>query len=395
MRYEETRPPVFTLTAGPVDAYPEVLRALGRTVLYDYDPAFQAFYESVALKAQKAMGTDTPPLILQGEPVLALEGAAASLIAKEDVVLNLASGVYGKGFGYWAARYAKKVEEIEVPYDSAIDPEEVRAFLKEHPEVRVVCVCNHDTPSGTLNDIEAIGAITAEAGALLIVDAVSAWGGMPTSAAACQAGIYVTGPNKCLGCPPSLSLVAVSDAAWAKIEANPDAPFASMLSFTDWKNAWKKTEPFPFTPSVAEINGLDAALDRYLEEGPEAVWARHALTARVCREGIKAMGVQLWPVTEDIASPTTTSVRMPDGIDAGPVLKEARARYGVSMSAGRAETLGKLVRIGHMGPTAQPAYALMAVSAIGGALKAAGAQVDVAAGLAAAQAAWDAAIEEK
>ncbi|MWD28184.1 aminotransferase class V-fold PLP-dependent enzyme [Aquicoccus sp. SCR17] len=393
MRYAETRPPVFTLTAGPVDAYPEVLRALGRTVLYDYDPAFQAFYESVALKAQKAMGTDTPPLILQGEPVLALEGAAASLIAKEDVVLNLASGVYGKGFGYWAARYAKKVEEIEVPYDSAIDPEKVRAFLKEHPEVRVVCVCNHDTPSGTLNDIEAIGAIVAEAGALMIVDAVSSWGGMPTSPAASQAGIYVTGPNKCLGCPPALSLVAVSDAAWDKIEANPDAPFASMLSYSDWKNAWKKTEPFPFTPSVAEINGLDAALDRYLEEGPEAVWARHALTAKVCREGIKAMGVQLWPVTEDIASPTTTSVRMPDGIDAGPILAEARARYGISMSAGRAETLGKLIRIGHMGPTAQPAYALLAVAALGGALRAAGAEVDVAAGLAAAQAAWDAAID--
>ena len=29
MRYDETTPPVFTLTAGPVDAYPEVLRALG------------------------------------------------------------------------------------------------------------------------------------------------------------------------------------------------------------------------------------------------------------------------------------------------------------------------------------------------------------------------------
>ncbi|MEM5584842.1 alanine--glyoxylate aminotransferase family protein [Roseibium sp. AS2] len=394
MRYPETKSPVFTLTAGPVDAYPEVLRALGKTVLYDYDPAFQAFFENVTMKVQRALGCDLPPLILQGEPVLALEGAAASLIAREDVVVNLASGVYGKGFGYWAKRYAKRVEEIEVAYDTAIDPDQVRSFLKENPEVSVVCVCHHDTPSGTINDIDAIGAVAAEAGALLLVDAVSSWAGMPTSPSSSQAAVYVTGPNKCLGCPPSLSLVAVSEQGWAKIEGNPDAPFASMLSFTDWKNAWKKTEPFPFTPSVAEINGLDAALDRYLEEGPEAVWERHALTATVCREGIKAMGVDLWPASEDIASPTATAVRMPDGIDAGPVLAEARARYGVSMSAGRAETLGKLIRIGHMGPTAQPAYALLAVSALGGALKASGATVDVAAGLAAAQAAWDAAIDD-
>ena len=32
--------PIFTLTTGPVDAYPAVLRGLSRPVLYDYDPAF-------------------------------------------------------------------------------------------------------------------------------------------------------------------------------------------------------------------------------------------------------------------------------------------------------------------------------------------------------------------
>lgn len=390
MRYALEKPPVFTLTSGPVDAYPAVLRAMGSTVLYDYDPAFQAFYEGVAQKAQKAMRTAEPPLILHGEPVLGLEAAAASLIAKDDVVLNLASGVYGKGFGYWAARYAAKVLEIEVPYNDAIDPEAVRAFLTAHPEVRVVSVCHHDTPSGTINDIDAIGAVVAEAGALMIVDAVSSFGGMPTTPDACKAGIYITGPNKCMGCPPGLTLAAVSPAAWKKIDANPDAPFASMLSIKDWRNAWKRTEPFPFTPSVAEVNGLDAALDLYLAEGPEAVWARHALTAAVARAGVRGMGLEIWPAREGIASPTTTAVRMPEGFDAGPVLIEARARYGVSLSSGRGETLGRLVRIGHMGPTAQPMYALVAVAALGGAMAALGAKVDVAAGMAAALARIDA-----
>ena len=385
MRYPETRPPVFTLTAGPVDAYPEVLRAMGATVLYDYDPAFQAFYEQVALKAQKAMGTDVPPTILHGEPVLGLEAAAASLIAKDDVVLNLASGPYGKGFGYWAARYAARVDEIEVAYDGCIDPDVVGAHLKAHPETAVVAVCHHDTPSGTLNDIDSIGAVVAEAGALLIVDAVSSWGGMKTSPDACKAGIYITGPNKCLGCPPGLTLAAVSEAAWDKIDENPDAPFASILGLKDWRHSWNAREAFPFTPSVAEINGLDAALDRYLSEGPETIWARHALTSAATRDGVRAMGVRLWPAHEEIASPTCTAVKMPDGIDAGPVLATARSRYGVSLSTGRSETLGKLIRIGHMGPTAQPMYAHVAVAALGGALAVHGATIDLAAGLAAVQ----------
>ena len=115
MRYAPETAPVITLTAGPVNAYPEVLRALGRTVLYDYDPAFQAFYEHVVDKMQTAMRLSTRPVILHGEPVLGLEAAAASLIAADDTVLNLASGVYGKGFGYWAARYCRSWSRSRCP----------------------------------------------------------------------------------------------------------------------------------------------------------------------------------------------------------------------------------------------------------------------------------------
>jgi len=390
MRYVDNAEPVITLTSGPVNAYPDVLRGLGRTVLYDYDPAFQLFYEKVVEKTGKAMRLSTRPVILHGEPVLGLEAAAASLITPDDTVLNLASGVYGKGFGYWAKRYSPNLLEIETAYNDAIDPQAVRDMLARHPEVSVVSVCHHDTPSGTINPIDEIGALVAAHGAYLIVDAVSSFGGMKTHPEDCKADIYITGPNKCLGAPPSLTMAGISDRAWAKMKANAAAPRASMLSILDWENAWSHTEPFPFTPSVAEVNGLDAALDLYLGEGPEAVWARHALTARATRAGIGAMGLGIWAAREAIASPTTTAVRTPDGIDEAQLRREVRARYGVVFSSGRGETLGKLTRIGHMGPTAQPIYAVAALAALGGALNAMGFKADTAAGVAAAMAAIDA-----
>jgi pyridoxamine--pyruvate transaminase len=390
MRYSDEAPPVMTLTSGPVNCYPEVLQGMARTVLYDYDPAFQRIYERVAKKAQAAMRTPLVPLIQQGEPVLALEAAAASLIAAGDTVLNLASGVYGKGFGYWAARYTDKVLEIEVPYNEAIDPDAVAAKLKAHPEISVVCVCHHDTPSGTLNPIDAIGKVVADHGAYLIVDAVSSFGGMDTHPEACHADIYVAGPNKCMGAAPGLSMVGISARAWERMKANPAAPRASMLSMLDWQEAWRHDRPFPFTPSVAEMNGLDVALDLYLDEGPEAVWARHALTARAMRAGVQAMGLSLWAATEQIASPTTTAVRTPAGVDEAALRRTARERYGVVFSSGRGETLGKLTRIGHMGPTAQPIYAVVALTALGGALGVLGHKVDTGAGVAAALAVIDA-----
>ncbi len=381
--------PVFTLTSGPVDAYPAVLRALSRTVWYDYDPAFQAFYEATALKAQKALKTPDVPVILQGEPVLGLEAAAASLIAADDVVLNLASGVYGKGFGYWAKRYCKELVEIEVPYNEAIDPASVEKAFAARPDIKVVAVCHHDTPSGTINPIDAIGAIVAKHDAYLLVDAVSSFGGMDVDPVASSSDIFVTGPNKCLGCPPGLTLMGVSARAWEKMKANPAAPRASMLSILDWENAWRADQPFPFTPSVSEMYALDAALDLYLGEGPEVVWARHAATAAACRAGVKAMGLELWAAREAIASPTTTAVKVPAGVDEPALRSAMRDRYGVTVSSGRGETLGRLIRIGHMGPTAQPMYAVIALSALGGALNALGHTVDVGAGVAAAMASID------
>jgi len=384
MRYSDHADPVITLTAGPVNAYADVLRGLGRTVLYDYDPAFQLFYEKVVGKAQKAMRLSSRPVILHGEPVLGLEAAAASLITPDDVVLNLASGVYGKGFGYWAKRYSPNLLEIEVPYNEAIDPQAVADMLKAHPEITIVSVCHHDTPSGTINPIDAIGAVVAAHGGYLIVDAVSSFGGMKTHPEDCKADIYVTGPNKCLGAPPGLTMMGVSDRAWAKMKANKAAPRASMLSIVDWEDAWSRDKPFPFTPSVAEMNGLDVALDLYLNEGPEAVWARHALTAKAMRAGVVAMGLSIWPASDAIASPTTTSVRTPDGIDEKALRAAARARYGVVFSSGRGETLGKLTRVGHMGPTAQPIYAIAALTALGGAMNAAGQKLAIGKGIEAA-----------
>ncbi len=389
MRYSDTSNPVITLTSGPVNAYADVLRGLGKTVLYDYDPAFLAFYENVIEKARKAMRLSNRPVILHGEPVLGLEAAAASLIASNDTVLNLASGVYGKGFGYWAKRYSPNLLEIETPYNEVIDPQSVRDMLKAHPEISVVSVCHHDTPSGTINDINAIGEIVAAHGAYFIVDAVSSFGGMKTHPEDCKADIYITGANKCLGAPPALTLAGVSDRAWEKMKANPAAPRASMLSILDWENAWSRAKPFPFTPSVSEVNGLDVALDLYLDEGPENVWARHALTARAMRKGALAMGLNLWAANEAFASPTTTAVRTPDGIDEAALRHETRARYGVVFSSGRSETLGKLTRIGHMGPTAQPIYAVAALTALGGALKALGHKANVGAGVDAALAVID------
>ena len=226
-------------------------------------------------------------------------------------------------------------------------------------------MCHHDTPSGTINPAVEIGRVVAAHGGFLLIDAVSSFGGMNIHPEDCASDIFVTAPQKCLGCPPGLTIMSVSDRAWAKMHANPLAPRASFLSILDWQNAWMRDKPFPFTPSVAEINALEAAIDLYLQEGPERVWARHGLTASACRAGVQAMGLSLWAAEERFASPTATAVRVPSGVEEAAWREAARATYGVLFSSGQGETKGKLVRIGHMGPNARPITAIVAVAGTG------------------------------
>src|SRR3954471_6273390 len=209
--------PVITLSAGPVAAYPRILQAMARPVQYDYDPWFQQYYEDIARKAAKAMRVRQAALILQCEPAPAIGAPAASLISPNDVVLNLASGVYGKGFGYWSARYNKELVEIEVPYNEAIDPAQVAEAFRKRPDIKIVSLVHHDTPSGTINPAREIGKIVRDNGGFLIVDAVSSFAGMDIHPEDCAADVFITGPGKCLGGAPGLTIMAVSDRAWKQM----------------------------------------------------------------------------------------------------------------------------------------------------------------------------------
>jgi pyridoxamine--pyruvate transaminase len=368
----------FNLSAGPSGATPATLAALSRPVMNHQDPVFAAFYEETADLLRRAFETERTPVILHGEAVLGLEAAAASLIGAGDVVLNLVSGVYGRYYGDWARRYAREVVDLEVPFDSAVSPESVQQALARRPDVTVVTVVHCDTPSGTVNDLDAIAPVVKAHGALLIIDAVSTFGGIRCDFSGWGADLVVTAPQKCLGGPPGLSLLHVSDAAWEHMAANPAAPRGSILSILDWRDAHKASVRFPFTPSVTDIYGLRSCLEQYLAEGPETVRRRHRAAARAAQAGAQALGLKLWARDPAIRSDTATAIRMPAGIDERDVRARARAESGVTLSEGVGEEMaGIVLRIGHMGPNAYPMGPVIALTAIGRALRGLGVKADI------------------
>ena len=371
--------PVFTLSAGPTMAPPEVLAAQAAPITYHYDPAFLDAFRRTERKVGELFRTTQDVLLMQGEAVLGLEAAARSLVRPGMPVLNLVSGVFGKGMGYWLADFGAELHELEVPYNDAVDPGDVDRFLTEHPGIGLVTVVHSETPSGTLNPVEEIGPIAKRHGALTLVDCVSSLGGIPIWPDEWQIDVCVAGPQKCLAGPPGMSLMTVSADAWNAIRANPAAPRASFLSMLDWKEQWLENGKFPFTPSVVDLHGVEAACDVILDEGLEASFERHERAAAACRAGARAMEIDLWPVSERICAPCVTALAVPEGLTDTQVRDHCRARYGVMVSGGQGA--GNLVRIGHMGPTAQSLYPVVGLAAVGRTLLDLGASVKLGDGL--------------
>jgi pyridoxamine--pyruvate transaminase len=374
----------MTLAGGPVQATERTLRDMARPILYHYDPAFIELFDRASSLLKTVYRTKYDVVILQGEAVLGLEAAAASLFSPGDKVLNLVSGVFGKWFELFIEKYGGETVELLVPYNEAIDPDKVRKKLKATPGIRFLSVVHSETPSATVNPVAEIGKIAKEFGVVTLVDTVSGLGGEALSPEEWGIDVAIAGPQKCLGGPPGLSLLAISPEAWRVMESKTAPLRGSFLSVLDWKDTWLEKKTFPYTPSVTTMYGLESALAQAVEEGIERMAARHGAIARACRRGVEAMGLKLWAAREEIAGPVVTGVLVPKGIEDKVLRGHLRDRYGIMISGGYGELSGKLFRLGHMGMAAHPAYLAAQLAMLERTLSDLGRKVELGAGVGAA-----------
>ena len=209
--------------------------------------------------------------------------------------------------------------------------------------MKAVYLVHSETSTGVVADVEALARVAKDAGALVVVDAVSSLGAVPLETAAWGLDVVVSGSQKALMAPPGLGMASVSPAA---LEAVGSAP----RYYFDWQRtlvAQRKLDA-PFTPAVTLVKALDVALGLILAEGLDAAFDRHVRLGRACREGIKAMGLELASPDEDRAAVVTT-VRAPEELDVKAFLLDLRDRLGVQLIGGQGEWAGKVFRIGHIG----------------------------------------------
>jgi aspartate aminotransferase-like enzyme len=335
----------YLLTPGPTPVPPEVLAELAKPVIHHRERDFREIYERCLARLQNVYRTKNDVLMFTTSGTGAFESAVANLTSAGDRQLVLSAGNFGERWAGMARAFGADLVHARLEWGETPEPEDLRSALLDAGDVKVVYLTHSETSTGVVCDVQALAAVAKEAGALVVVDAVSSLGAVPLESDLWDIDVVVSGSQKALMCPPGLAFASVSAAALAASE-NATAPRYVM----DWERTRKGQAKLdaPFTPAVSIVRALDVALGLLLDEGLEAAFDRHARLGRACREGAKAMGLELFSPDEE-RSAVVTAIRAPDGVDSTAVVKGLRDRFGMTIANGQGDLKGKIFRIGHIG----------------------------------------------
>jgi len=330
----------YLFTPGPTPVPPEVLAALARPVLHHRGPDFRKVYEQCLARLKEVFRTENDVLLFTASGTGAFESAIASLTVPGERAVVVSAGSFGERWAEMATIFGAELEHVRLEWGAAPSPGDLDGRLDG---AAVVYLVHSETSTGVVADIQALTAVAKEAGALVVVDAISSLGAVPLETDAWGVDVVVTGSQKALMTPPGLAMVSVSPAAYAAQGPGPRFYF-------DWERTRKAQAALDaaFTPAVSLVVGLNVALGLLLDEGLEGAFERHRRLGRACRAGVKAMGLELFSPDDDGAA-VVTGIKMPGDLDAGTFLLALRDRYGITLAPGQGPLKGKIFRIGHIG----------------------------------------------
>jgi aspartate aminotransferase-like enzyme len=332
---------------GPTPVPPEILREMTNPLINHRGPEFAAILERVTLRLQYFFQTASPVLTYASSGTGGMESAIANLFSPGDHVLAISIGAFGNRFATIAENYGLQVERIEFEWGQAADPLVVEQRLQASAPFKGVLMTHNETSTGVTNDVEQLATLVHRynPGALVLVDAVSSLGCVPLEMDPWDIDVVFTGSQKGWMVPPGLMMIAAGPRAW---EANKSAKLPRF--YFDWEMMRKNLEKWqhPVTPPVSLFYALDAALEKMLDEGREAIFERHKRIGEYVRWRAKEIRLRLL-ADHAYASNTVTAIYVPDGIDAKTLLKDLRIEDGVVFGGGQGKLEGKIFRVGHLG----------------------------------------------
>lgn len=337
---------------GPCNPYPEVMEAYARPVLGHLDPDFIGLMDEVGDMLRSVFRTrNALTFAVSGTGSAGMEAAFVNFVGPGDTVVIGVNGVFGGRMCDVAARCGAEVVRVDAPWGTPIDPQ---ALLDAHPSPKMIAVVHAETSTGVRNDLATLGANKGDA--LLLADCVTSLGGIDLRVDEWGVDIAYSGTQKCLGVPPGLAPLTVSDRALAHLRDVPQSWYLDLNMIAKYVTGGG-ARAYHHTAPISSLYGLHAGLRTLLDEGLEASFARHQAVGDALQQGLVDRGFRLF-AAEGNRLPQLTSVwvpeeQLPAGTTEADVRRTLLLDYGIEIGGGLGDLAGKGWRIGLMGHTAR------------------------------------------
>jgi len=346
---------------GPIEVADDVLYANAYPPVAHTSPEFIPIFGDCIRMTRELLFSKTAHIFLiAGSGTLGWDQVASNLVEPGEEVLVLNSGYFGDSFADCLKVYGAKVDEVRAEFGTAVAKEVLQEKLRKK-KYKLVTITHVDTSTAVLSDAKMIAETVKEESpdTLVILDAVCSVASEEIRMDDWGVDVVLTASQKGLGCPPGLSILAVSKKATAVFESRRSPATSYYASWKKWKpimEAYEAGKPMYFaTPPVNLIRAYHASLTTIVKSPEMSIQKRfqlhHEASKRV-KDAIAELGLKQVPVDPGQAANGMTALYLPNGIASSDLIPRF-AKRGVVIAAGlHKDHKDEYIRIGHMGVTA-------------------------------------------
>ena len=377
-------PPRILLGPGPSNTHPRVLQAMMSHMIGYLDPDFMLIIDEVSELLKRVFQTEESlTLAISGTGSAGMEAGLNSLLEPGDTVVLCVYGFFCERMVEMAGRVGANVVPLRAEWGHPFPAEMLEEELRKHTRVKLVTAVHAETSTGIRQPLEDLSRLAKDHDALFMVDAVTSLGGNEVAVDDWGIDYCYSATQKCLGCPPGLSPVALSPRAHDTAKSREHKATSWYLDLALIANYWGAEHIYHHTMPVSMILGLREGLRIVLEEGLEARFERHRRNATALRAGLEALGLKL-VAPKGFRLDQITPVWIPEGVDDVEVRRILLREHNIEIGRGLGEFARKVWRIGLMGDSSKPEYLLALLGALEEILPRVGCEVPYGAGVGAA-----------
>lgn len=278
------------LTPGPATTTDTVKRAQVVPDICPRESEFAAMVQGIAadLTRLTAAPEDARCVLFAGSGTAAVE-AMVNSFAGENGLIVVDNGAYGARILQIARGCRIPALEFRSSPTAPIDLAALESLLAGRPKgMDQLAIVHHETTSGLLNDLAAVGGLCRRHGVELLVDAISSYGAIAIDMEGMNVAALAATSNKNLQAMPGASFLIARRGALDAARQRPRRGF--YLDAVAEHDHFAAQGQMRFTAPVQTLYALRQAIDEILAEGVAMRLRRYERSWQTLIDGLAARG---------------------------------------------------------------------------------------------------------